>query len=157
MRLDLIVIGKTEESYLKEGIEIYTKRLKHYLSFSLIEFPSLKNAGQLTVNLQKEKEGELILSKVSAEDVLILLDEKGKLYDSIEFSGFIQSQMNSGKKKVIFVVGGPFGFSQKVYQRADFKISLSKMTFSHQMIRLFFVEQVYRAMTILKGEKYHHL
>lgn len=156
MKAELIAIGKTEEKYLNDGIANYLKRLKHYLNFTLEELPALK-AGSITVIQQKEKEGELLLAKVEDSDYLVLLDENGKTPDSVAFSGFIQTQMNSGRKKVIFMIGGPFGFSEKVYQRANYKLSLSKMTFSHQMVRLFFVEQLYRAMTILKGEKYHHV
>ncbi len=156
MTIELLTIGKTEDKYLIEGLAIYLKRLKHYINFSLEEIPSLK-AGSITFLKQKEKEGELLLAKINDADFLVLLDEKGVLPDSVEFSSFVQAQMNSGRKKIVFIIGGPFGFSDKVYQRANFKLSLSKMTFSHQMVRLFFVEQLYRAMTILKGEKYHHV
>jgi 23S rRNA (pseudouridine1915-N3)-methyltransferase len=156
MHILLLSIGKTEEAWLKQGIEIYAKRLKHYLKFESLELPALKNTGNMPLNLQKEKESELILSKISSSDVLILLDEKGKSFSSEGFAAFLNQKMNAGVKKTVFVIGGPFGFSENLYKRADEKVSLSQMTFSHQMVRLFFTEQLYRAMTILKGEKYHH-
>lgn len=156
MKITLISVGKTEESYLKEGIEIYEKRLKHYLSFEQIVIPSLKNTKNMDEEQQKEKEGELILKHINNTDRCILLDEKGKQYTSVDFSSHLQSHMNSGIKNLIFVIGGPYGFSKKIYQKANDKIALSSLTLSHQMVRLFFVEQLYRAMTILKGEPYHH-
>jgi 23S rRNA (pseudouridine1915-N3)-methyltransferase len=155
MNILLISVGKTDEKYLNEGLSIYFKRLKHYVNFNVDELPAFK-AGSFSVSQQKEKEAEIILSKISVSDFVVLLDEQGKNPDSIEFSNFLQMQMNAGRKKMVFVIGGPYGFSQKMYERANYKLSLSKMTFSHQMIRLFFLEQLYRAMTILKGEKYHH-
>ena len=156
MNIELITIGKTEEKYLIEGIAGYVKRLKHYTNFSLEEVPALK-VSQLEFSKQKEKESDILLSKIADSDFLVLLDENGKMHDSVEFSSFVQAQMNSGRKRIVFIVGGPFGFSETIYKRANYKLSLSKMTFSHQMVRLFFVEQLYRAMTILKGEKYHHV
>lgn len=156
MKIRLILNGKTEEEYLVKGISAYEKRLKHYLPFETIVIPALKNTKALSIDQQKEKEGELLFKEIQSSDKLILLDENGKEYDSVGFSGFLQQQMNSGIKNLVFVVGGPYGFSEAVYKRADGKVALSKMTFSHQMVRLFFTEQVYRAMTILKNEPYHH-
>jgi 23S rRNA (pseudouridine1915-N3)-methyltransferase len=156
MKIKLLVVGKTDQSYLQEGVSIYEQRLKHYIGFELITIPDLKKVKNLSEEQQKEKEGELILKQLSASDHLILLDEGGKTFDSIGFSGFIQQKANMGLKNLVFVVGGPYGFSKAVYQQANGKLSLSCMTFSHQMVRLFFTEQLYRAMTILKGEPYHH-
>lgn len=156
MKMKLIVVGKTDEKYLQEGIDKYFGRLKHYISFELVVINDIKTGTKQNVATQKEKEGKLILNHVSANDMLVLLDENGKNYNSIEFSEFIQKKMNASSD-VVFVVGGPFGFSDAVYNRANDKIALSKMTFSHQMVRLFFIEQLYRAFTILRGEKYHHL
>jgi len=156
MKITIILNGKTEDSYLVNGIALYESRLKHYVSFETVMIPALKNTQALSVEQQKQKEGELILKNVQNSDKLILLDEKGKEYSSVDFAGFIQQQMNSGIKNIVFVVGGPYGFSEQIYKRANTRISLSKMTFSHQMVRLFFVEQLYRAMTILKNEPYHH-
>jgi 23S rRNA (pseudouridine1915-N3)-methyltransferase len=156
MKITFILNGKTEDSYLINGINQYESRLKHYISFETIVIPALKNTHALSVEQQKQKEGELILKYVQSSDKFILLDENGKDYDSIGFSGFVQQQMNSGIKNLVFVVGGPYGFSEQIYKRANAKVSLSKMTFSHQMVRLFFLEQLYRAMTILKNEPYHH-
>lgn len=156
MRITLILNGKTEEEYLVKGVSGYEKRLKHYLPFETIVIPALKNTKALSIEQQKEKEGELLFKEIQSSDKLILLDENGKEYNSVEFSGFLQQQMNSGIKNLVFVVGGPYGFSEAVYKRANGKVSLSKMTFSHQMVRLFFTEQIYRAMTILKNEPYHH-
>lgn len=152
----MIVIGKTEEKYLTEGIEKYLKRLKHYINFSLIEIPELKNTKSLSEEQQKAKEAELIRKLLGSSDAVVLLDDKGKTFNSVEFSGYLNKKMISGLQHLVFIVGGPYGFDQSIYDRAAEKISLSKMTFSHQMVRLFFVEQVYRAFTILKGEPYHH-
>lgn len=157
MKITLILNGKTEDDYIVKGCTVYEQRLRHYLSFETIVIPALKNTKALSIEQQKQKEGELLFKNIQSADKLILLDENGKEHDSVGFSGFIQQQMNSGIKNLVFVVGGPYGFSEEVYKRANGKISLSKMTFSHQMVRLFFVEQVYRAMTILKNEPYHHL
>ncbi len=156
MKVTLLYTGKTDDAYILEGYERYESRLKHYLPVQTLIIPALKNTQKMSMEEQKDKEGELILSKISAGDYLILLDENGKQYTSVEFSRYIQLHMNSGVKNLIFVTGGPYGFSAGVYQRANAKISLSRMTFSHQMVRLFFIEQLYRAMTILKGEPYHH-
>lgn len=141
---------------MKEGLDDYVKRLSFYMSFEMKVIPDIKNRNSLTEELQKEKEGQLILNQVSSGDFLILLDERGTEFSSIEFSKWIEKKMISGIRQIVFVIGGPYGFSNTVYQRSDFKISLSKMTFSHQMVRIIFVEQIYRAMTIIKNEPYHH-
>ena len=156
MKILLLVIGKTDEKYLIEGLDKYRNRLKHYIGFDYEEIPDIKNRKSLSEDQQKKLEGDLILSKVKAGDKLVLLDDKGKDYSSVAFSKHLQQQMNSGIKRLVFVVGGPYGFDASVYAKAQGKLSLSKMTFSHQMIRLFMVEQVYRVMTILKNEPYHH-
>lgn len=155
MKITLLVVGKTTDNRLVELIDEYCRRLTHYVSFSLSVIPELKNAKNLSFEQQKTAEGELILKQVTSSTELILLDEHGRDYRSIEFADYLQRKMSAGRD-VTFVVGGPYGFSPAVYDRADGKISLSRMTFSHQMIRLLFVEQIYRAMTILKGEPYHH-
>ena len=136
-------------------IQEYQKRLTHYIPFTIQVIPELKNTKALTTDQQKQAEGELILRAITSANDLVLLDEHGKEFRSIEFADYLQKKMSSGRD-LVFVVGGPYGFSEAVYQRANGKISLSKMTFSHQMVRLFFVEQTYRAMTILRGEPYHH-
>ncbi len=156
MKITLLVIGKTEDKYLKEGIEKYLKRLKHYIKFELIEVPELKNTRNLTEDQQKGKESELLRKYLSAHDHLVLLDERGEEFTSTQFSGFLSKKMLGSVQNLIFIVGGPYGFENNLYNLAKDKISLSRMTFSHQMVRLFFVEQVYRAFTILKGEPYHH-
>ena len=155
MKVTLLVVGKTTDVHIETLIQEYQKRLAHYIPFALQVIPELKNTKALTVEQQKQAEGELILRATTPATDLILLDEHGKEFRSIEFADYIQKRMSSGRD-VVFVVGGPYGFSDMVYQRANGKISLSKMTFSHQMVRLFFVEQIYRAMTILRGEPYHH-
>lgn len=156
MDIKLMLLGKTEESYLQEGILKYSKRLKHYISFSDLVIPALKNAKRLSFQEIKQKEGDLLLAKIKPTDTLVLLDENGGVFSSIEFSAFLQKQMNQSIKSLVFVVGGAYGFSNEVYQRANYKLSLSRMTFSHQMIRLLFVEQLYRSFTILNNEPYHH-
>jgi len=156
MKIKLLAIGKTDAKNLQALIETYQNRLKHYINFEIEIIPDIKNVKNLSESQQKEKEGELILKKLSPTDVLILLDEKGKEFRSIEFSKYLQKKMNSGIKQLVIVIGGPYGFSDEIYKKSVGKISLSKMTFSHQMIRLFIVEQLYRAFTILKNEPYHH-
>jgi 23S rRNA (pseudouridine1915-N3)-methyltransferase len=156
MTIKLLAIGKTDNTQLQHLIDDYKKRLGHYIKFNLEIIPDLKNVKHLTQIQQKQKEGELILTKVSNSDVLILLDENGKQLDSVSFSNYLQKHMNSGIKQLVFVIGGPYGFSQDVYNKSQGKLSLSKMTFSHQMVRLFFIEQLYRGFTILKNEPYHH-
>ncbi|RNC79825.1 MAG: 23S rRNA (pseudouridine(1915)-N(3))-methyltransferase RlmH [Winogradskyella sp.] len=156
MQINLIAIGKTDNRALQSLIEDYKKRLGFYIKFNFEVIPDLKNSKHLSEAQQKDKEGDLILSKTQNSDVLILLDENGKQYDSVAFSSYLQKHMNSGIKNLVFVIGGPYGFSKSVYQRANGKLSLSKMTFSHQMVRLFFIEQLYRGFTILRNEPYHH-
>lgn len=156
MQIKLIAIGKTDDKQLQQLIELYQNRLKHYIKFDLEVIPDIKNAKNLSEKQQKEKEGDLILKKISPTDILVLLDENGKQFTSMDFSTYLQKKMNTGIKQLVFVIGGPYGFSEAVYQKAQGKISLSKMTFSHQMIRLFIVEQIYRGFTILKNEPYHH-
>lgn len=156
MTIKLIAIGKTDNNNLQTLIADYQKRLGHYIRFEFEIIPDLKKVKHLSESQQKDKEGELILSKTQKSDVLILLDENGKQMDSVAFANYLQKHLNSGIKNLIFVIGGPYGFSEAVYQRANGKLGLSKMTFSHQMVRLFFIEQLYRGFTILKNESYHH-
>ncbi|GGF75182.1 23S rRNA (pseudouridine(1915)-N(3))-methyltransferase RlmH [Wenyingzhuangia marina] len=156
MKIVLLAIGKTDDKNLIQLIDNYQNRLKHYIKFELDIIPDIKNVKNLSEAQQKEKEGELILKKLQPTDHLILLDEKGKEFRSVNFADFLQKKMNSGIKQLVLVIGGPYGFSEEVYAKAQGKISLSKMTFSHQMIRLFMVEQLYRGFTILKNEPYHH-
>lgn len=156
MNIKLLAIGKTDNKALQQLMDDYMKRLSFYVKFELEVIPDIKNAKNLSEAQQKEKEGELILSKLSPTDQLILLDENGKSFSSVGFSEELQKKMNSGIKTLVFVIGGPYGFSKEVYNKAQGKVSLSSMTFSHQMVRLFFIEQVYRAFTILRGEPYHH-
>ncbi len=156
MKITLLAIGKTEDKYLLEGIDKYVKRLKHYISFNLQIIPDIKNVKNMSQAQQKVKESELILKQVQNGDVLVLLDEKGKSFRSIEFAQFINKQMVGSVQHLVFVIGGPYGFDDSVYVRANQLISLSNMTFSHQMVRLFFVEQLYRAFSILNNEPYHH-
>lgn len=156
MNIKLLTIGKTDNKQLQVLINDYTKRLRHYIKFEFEIIPDLKKTKNLNEKQQKQKEGEFILNKLNTFDVLILLDENGKDFNSIGFSNYLQKHMNSGIKQLVFVIGGPYGFSQDVYNKAQGKLALSKMTFSHQMIRLFFIEQLYRGFTILKNEPYHH-
>ena len=156
MKIPFLVLGKTEDSFLKEGIEKYVKRLKHYVKFEMVEIPELKNTKSLTEEQQKSKEAELILKNLASTDYVVLLDEKGLEYTSVQFSGYISKRMLSSVQNLVFIVGGPYGFDNNLQTKANDKLSLSKMTFSHQMVRLFFVEQLYRAFSILKGEPYHH-
>ena len=156
MNIKLIAVGKTDNPALQQLISTYEKRLSYYINFELQLLPDIKNSKSLSEEQQKIQEGELILSYVEPSHHLILLDERGKEYTSIAFADELQKKMNTGIKQLTFVIGGPYGFSQAVYQRANSKLSLSKLTFSHQMIRLFFVEQLYRAFTILRNEPYHH-
>ena len=156
MKITFLTVGKTDEAYLKEGIDKYVKRLKHYTRFAAIEIEELKNTKSLTREQQKAREGELILKKIAPLDHLILLDENGIQLSSQQFAAYVDKKALGSVDHLVFAVGGPYGFSNEVYERANDKISLSAMTFSHQMVRLFFVEQLYRAFTILKGEPYHH-
>lgn len=156
MKILLLQIDKTQDSYLNEGIDIYTKRLKNYCAFDIATINVPKAVRQRTHNEQKQEEAKLIMGAILPDDQLVLLDEKGKEYSSVAFSNFIAQKQNASVKRLVFLIGGPFGFSDLIYNRANLKISLSQMTFSHQMVRVFFLEQLYRAYTILKGEKYHH-
>jgi len=156
MKITLLTVGKTNELSFKNAISDYQKRLKFYIPFEIEEIPELKNSKKIPEEVQKQKEGELILKNLTDADDVILLDDKGEEYTSLQFASFLEKKMISGNKRLIFVVGGPYGFSKEVYRRANGKVSLSRMTFSHQMVRLVFTEQLYRAMTILKGEPYHH-
>lgn len=156
MNIKLLAIGKTDNKELQTLMNDYIKRLSFYVKFDLEIIADIKNAKNLSEAQQKQKEGELILSKLSPTDFLVLLDEKGKEFTSVGFADELQKRMNAGIKTLVFVIGGPYGFSDEVYQQAKGKISLSKMTFSHQMIRLFVIEQLYRGFTILRNEPYHH-
>ena len=156
MEIELLTIGKTSIGFVENGIGEYTKILNHYIPYSIRSLPDVKNASRMDQTRQKEAEGQKIIDSLTPSDFVVLLDERGKQYSSVEFSSFIEKQMLSGRRKTVFVVGGPYGFSKEVYERADSLLSLSKMTFNHEMVRLFFTEQIYRAMTILRGEPYHH-
>lgn len=156
MKIELAVIGKTSIGYLKQGIDEYIKRLKHYVPFEIKYIDDFKNTKNISEDQQKRTEGAKILSLLDKSDFVVLLDEHGKEYTSMQYSSYIQKRMLSGAKKVVFVIGGPYGFSQEVYDRANDKISFSKMTFNHEMIRLIFTEQLYRAYTIINHEPYHH-
>lgn len=156
MRITLLTVGKTNDLSFKNAISEYQKRLKFYISFDIEEIPSLKNTKNLTEDNQKRMEGELILKSLQSDDMVVLLDDKGSEFTSKQFASYIEKKSASGLKRLVFVVGGPYGFSDEVYQRANDKVSLSRMTFSHQMVRLVFTEQLYRAMTIIQGEPYHH-
>ncbi len=156
MNIKLLCIGKTDNKQLQTLIDEYSGRLNHYIKFSLEVILDIKNVKNLSESQQKEKEGILILKKVGPQDHLILLDENGKEFNSVGFSKFLQKKMNGGYKTLVLVIGGPYGFSESVYQKAQGKVALSQMTFSHQMVRLFITEQLYRGFTILKGEPYHH-
>jgi len=156
MQLRIISVGKTDSKAIQQLTEDYQNRLKHYIKCEWVVIPDIKNSKNLTFIQQKQKEGQEILSKIQAADVVVLLDEKGKQFSSMQFADWLQKKMNQGIKQLVLVIGGPYGFSEEVYERADQKISLSAMTFSHQMVRLFLTEQLYRAMTILRNENYHH-
>jgi 23S rRNA (pseudouridine1915-N3)-methyltransferase len=156
MKITLLVIGKTEESWLRDGIAEYAGRLKHYAVFQMLEIPAIRDAKSVPVADQKKKEALLLHKHFGDNDMLVLLDENGKETGSIQFAAFLNRQFSSGKKNLVFAVGGPYGFDETVRRRADHILSLSKMTFSHQMVRLIFMEQLYRAMTILRNESYHH-
>lgn len=156
MKVSLLTMGKTDVGWVREGLELYVSRLSHYLQFSLKEIPELKKAASLTKEQIKEKEGELLLGEIQPRDEVILLDEHGKELRSVEFASWIQDRLSRGGRDLVFVIGGAYGFSSKVYGGGDGKVSLSKMTFSHQMVRTIFAEQLYRAFTIIKGEPYHH-
>jgi 23S rRNA (pseudouridine1915-N3)-methyltransferase len=156
MKAEFVYIGKTADKYLEEGMAIFEKRLRHYLNLEIVLLPDIKQGGKLPSEQLKIKEGEGILSRLKSDDCLILLDERGKQYSSEQFASTMEQWFQLPYKRLVFQVGGAFGFSDAVYERANFKISLSSMTFSHQMVRLFFLEQLYRAMTILRNEQYHN-
>ncbi len=156
MGIDLIVIGKTNFDYVKSAVDIFDSRIKRYINFNIVTLADVKNAKSLSESELKSREGEMLLTQFKKYDYIVLLDERGKEYTSEDFSEWINRKMISGTKRLCFVVGGAYGFSKDVYAAANEKISLSKMTFSHQMIRILIVEQIYRAFTILKGEPYHH-
>ncbi|MBP3213490.1 MAG: 23S rRNA (pseudouridine(1915)-N(3))-methyltransferase RlmH [Bacteroidaceae bacterium] len=156
MRITLLLVGKTVNKHFVELIDDYASRVKHYVGFDIVTIPELKNTKNLSAEQQKQQEGELILKQLQAGDHVVLLDEHGKELRSVEFSRWMEQKMQTVGKRLVFVIGGPYGFSPEVYARASEKLSLSPMTFSHQMVRLIFVEQLYRAMTIMRGEPYHH-
>lgn len=156
MKIELMAVGRVVTRYLQEGIDVYTSRIGHYMPFSLTLIPDVKTTKGLTQEKHKEMEGKAILSQLQAGDVLVLLDEHGKEMTSREFATYIDRKSVTVARRLVFLIGGPYGFSPEIYERANEKISLSRMTFSHEMVRLFFVEQIYRAMTILRGEPYHH-
>ena len=156
MKIVLLLVGKTAQDFVQKGVEEFCGRLKHYIPFELEIIPDLKNTKNLSFEQVKEKEGELILKSLQSGDCVVLLDERGKEFSSLKFAEYIEKKTHTVSKRLVFVIGGPYGFSQKVYDAAQEKISLSKMTFSHQLIRLIFAEQLYRAMTILNNEPYHH-
>ena len=156
MKIALLTVGKTDRDWVKQGLDIYVSRLKHYIPFSIVEIPELKNVSSLSKEQIKTKEGELILKNIRPNDDLILLDEHGKELSSVEFARLLQDKISYIGKDIVFVIGGAYGFSEEVYKRANSKLSLSRMTFSHQMVRAIFAEQLYRAFTIIKGEPYHH-
>lgn len=156
MKITLLCVGRTQYEPFKEGIDRYIKRIPHYVPIEYVELPDVKTTAALTEQKQKEQEGKTLLSKLNNSDYVVLLDERGREYTSRQFSEFIQSKMVSLPGRLVFIVGGPYGFSEEVYARANSKLSLSKMTFPHELVRLFFVEQIYRAMSIMRGEPYHH-
>lgn len=156
MKVSLLLVGKTVNKHFIDLIDEYAGRVKHYIGFEIITIPELKNTKNISAEQQKQQEGELILKQLQPGDHVVLLDEHGKEFRSIEFSKYMENKMQVVSKRLVFIIGGPYGFSPDVYAKANEKISLSKMTFSHQMIRLIFVEQLYRAMTIMRGEPYHH-
>lgn len=156
MKITLLTVGKTDKDWVRQGLDIYVSRLKHYIPFSIVEIPELKNVSALSKEQIKNKEGELILKNIRPTDDVILLDERGKEYTSTELAKIIQDKISYAGKDIVYIIGGAYGFSEAVYLRANSKLSLSKMTFSHQMVRTIFVEQIYRAFTIMRGEPYHH-
>ncbi len=156
MKITLLTVGKTEDAYLKDGIDKFLKRLKHYVKFELTELPELKNTKAMSQEQQKAKEAELLFKNITSTDHVILLDEGGIELSSVKFADMLNKKMVASIQNLVFIIGGPYGFDDSIYKRANDKLSLSRMTFSHQMVRLFFAEQVYRAFTILKGEPYHH-
>ena len=156
MKITLLTVGKTDKDWVKQGLDIYLARLRHYIPFNIIEIPELRNTSSLSREQIKDKEGELILKTLKPTDDVMLLDKRGKEYSSVEFARLLQDKINYAGKDIVFIIGGAYGFSEAVYQRANGKMSLSRMTFSHQMVRAIFAEQIYRAFTIIRGEPYHH-
>ncbi len=156
MKITLLTVGKTDRDWVRQGLDIYVSRLKHYIPFSIVEIPELKNVSSLTKEQIRTREGELILRNLRPTDEVILLDERGKEYSSVELAKILQDKINYTGKDIVYIIGGAYGFSEAVYRRADSRLSLSRMTFSHQMVRAIFAEQIYRAFTIMKGEPYHH-
>lgn len=156
MKITLLTVGKTDRDWVRQGLDIYVSRLKHYIPFNIVEIPELKNVSALSREQIKAKEGELIMKNLRPADDVILLDEKGKEYSSVEFARVLQDKISYTGKDIVFVIGGAYGFSDEVYRRAGSKISMSRMTFSHQMVRVIFAEQIYRAFTIMRNEPYHH-
>ena len=156
MKITLLTVGKTDKDWVRQGMDIYMSRLKHYIPFNVVEIPELKNVSSLPKEQIKSREGELILKNIRPTDDVILMDERGKQYSSVELAKVLQDKISYNGKDIVFVIGGAYGFSEEVYSRANSKISLSRMTFSHQMVRAIFVEQIYRAFTIMRGEPYHH-
>ncbi|HPL06480.1 MAG TPA: 23S rRNA (pseudouridine(1915)-N(3))-methyltransferase RlmH [Bacteroidales bacterium] len=156
MKVILLLSGKTGEDYARKAIKLFEERLKHYLAFEIVYLPELKRSGKISEQEQKQREAALLESWIKPENTLVLLDERGREYTSEAFAAYLQKKMNAGLRNLVFVCGGPYGFDASVYKRVPERLSLSKMTFSHQMVRVFFVEQLYRAMTILRGEPYHH-
>ena len=155
-KITLLTVGKTDVRWVREGLELYMERVSHYVPFAVDEIPELKNVSALSRDQIKEKEGEILLKKIRDKDCVMLLDERGTEYGSTDFAAFVQEKIARGNRDIVFVIGGAYGFSQALYSRADHLISLSKMTFSHQMVRTIFLEQLYRAFTIIRGEPYHH-
>ena len=156
MQIELIVVGKTDSKEVGALVEMYQKRINHYCRFAITTIPDLRNTKSLTTGQQNQSEGERILAQLTESDYVVLLDERGAEFRSVEFSEWIRKRMVSGLKRLVFVIGGPYGFSEEVYKRANQQISLSKMTFSHQIVRAIFTEQIYRAFTIMNNEPYHH-
>lgn len=156
MKITLLTMGQTEKNWIRDGLDVYTSRLSHYVPFSVKEIPELKNASALSPEQIKSREGEIILKSLKDTDDVILLDEHGKEYSSMEWASAIEKKIGNGTRDLVFVIGGPYGFSRPVYERSNGKVSLSRMTFSHQMARVIFAEQLYRAFTIIKGQPYHH-
>ena len=156
MKITLLTVGKTDVKWVKEGLDLYVSRLSHYAPFQVREIPELKNVSALDREQIKVREGELILKSLRPSDEVVLLDEGGRELRSVEFASWLEEHFSRGSRDIVFVIGGAYGFSKEVYARADSKLSLSKMTFSHQMVRTIFAEQLYRAFTIMRGEPYHH-
>lgn len=156
MKMTLLTVGKTDIPWVREGLDMYVSRLRHYIPFELVEIPELKNVSALSQEQIKQKEGELVLKNVKPADTVVLLDEHGKEFRSIEFAKDLERRISMECRDIVFIIGGAYGFSEKVYERADSKLSLSKMTYSHQLVRTIFAEQLYRAFTIMRGEPYHH-